>query len=70
MNLHIIDKINHMFVRFYLAAHDWNQPRSILTLDLSSAERDQISWGANLSSSFALKKEVFTSRDLIPLSAW
>ena len=47
--------------------HHRNQPKSILTTDLSSRERDQISRGENFSSSFALKKEVFTLRDLIPL---
>ena len=58
MYLRIIEKINHMFDIFSLVAHNWNQPRSILTLDLSSVDKDQVPQGANLSSSFALKKMV------------
>jgi len=59
-----------MFNKFCMTVHDWNQPISILTPDLSSMERDQISRGTNLSSSFELKKEVCTSRDLTPLGDW
>lgn len=37
-----------------LCAQFKHQPRSILIPNLSSAERDQITWGENLFSGFAL----------------
>jgi len=47
-----------------------NNPRSIITPDLSSVERDQISWGANHFFYWKIWGKVFTSRDFIPLEAW
>jgi len=45
-----------MLKKNFVSTHNWNDPRSMLNMDLSNVERDQISQGANVSLSFVLKK--------------